>query len=119
MSDVFDGYSAPDVPEEVFRDIEGEFRTYREAFRKWEEHYRSRGYTVLNPAVLPEGLMPEEYMAICFTMLEVADAVAFLPGFESSRGAMLEMRFAEYADKPMIRAADGAVCGGTEWPHEG
>ena len=28
MSDVFDGYSAPDVPEEVFRDIEGEFRTY-------------------------------------------------------------------------------------------
>lgn len=92
---------------------------YREAFRKWEEHYRGRGYTVLNPAVLPEGLLPEEYMAICFTMLEVADAVAFLPGFESSRGAMLEMRFAEYADKPMIRAADGAVCGGTEWSHEG
>lgn len=28
MSDVFDGYSAPDVPEEVFRDIEREFRTY-------------------------------------------------------------------------------------------
>ena len=28
MSDVFDGYSAPDVPEEVFRNIEREFRTY-------------------------------------------------------------------------------------------
>lgn len=28
MSDVFDGYSAPDVPEEVFREIEGEFGSY-------------------------------------------------------------------------------------------
>lgn len=37
---------------------------YREAFRKWEEHYRGRGYTVLNPAVLPEGLSPDEVRAM-------------------------------------------------------
>lgn len=35
-----------------------------------------RGHTVLNPAILPDGLSQAEYMDICLAMLRCADAIA-------------------------------------------
>lgn len=48
------------------------------------------GFTVLNPAVLPEGLEHQQYMAMTLVMLDQADAIFMLEGWENSRGAMLE-----------------------------
>ena len=72
---------------------------YKEKFARAQEFYESRGYTVLNPTVLPSGLLPGEYMRICFAMIDVADAVSFLPGYERSPGANLELSYCCYTDK--------------------
>ncbi|WP_225381607.1 DUF4406 domain-containing protein, partial [Escherichia coli] len=46
-----------------------------------------RGFTVLNPAILPDGLEHQQYLAITLAMLEQADAVFLLNGWEKSTGA--------------------------------
>ena len=60
------------------------------------------GHTVLNPADLPEGMAPADYMRICFAMMDSADAVAFLPDYTDSKGAMLEHAWCEYVGKKII-----------------
>ena len=54
---------------------------------------------MLNPAELPEGMAKADYMRICFAMIDVADAVIFLPGAAESAGARLEMAYCEYIEK--------------------
>lgn len=49
-----------------------------------------RGFTVLNPAILPDGLEHRQYLAITISMLEQADAVFLLDGWEKSEGALRE-----------------------------
>lgn len=60
------------------------------------------GHTVLNPAELPEGMAPADYMRICFAMMDSADAVVFLPDYAESKGAMLEHAWCEYTGKEII-----------------
>ena len=57
------------------------------------------GHTVLNPAILPEGLSQEEYMRICIPMLNIADSIYMLTGWEKSVGAKIEHSLACQADK--------------------
>ena len=64
-----------------------------------ENFYKERGYTVLTPAALPEGMWPADYMRICFAMIDTADAVAFLPGWGASVGAWVEHAYCCYIDK--------------------
>ena len=40
----------------------------REAFHNAEEELKREGHTVLNPAVLPDGLTQPQYMDICMAM---------------------------------------------------
>lgn len=75
----------------------------RPAFADAADELRSLGYVVLNPAVLPDNMPHERYMPICLAMVQAADIVCLLPGWESSRGAQIEYRYAKYQDK--------AVCG--------
>lgn len=55
---------------------------------------------VLNPAELPAGMAPGDYMRICLAMIDSADAVLFQPGFSESKGAQLELLFCQYIGKP-------------------
>lgn len=48
------------------------------------------GFAVLNPATLPEGLEHHQYMAITLAMLDQADVIFLLEGWDNSKGAMLE-----------------------------
>ena len=73
--------------------------TYREKFKTAEQALSNQGFVVLNPADLPEGMNPADYMRICFAMMESADIVAFLPDYEQSRGAQLEWSWCQYAGK--------------------
>lgn len=44
-------------------------------------------------------MQPADYMRICFAMIDTADVVAFLPGYETSTGAQLELQYCFYIDK--------------------
>ena len=72
---------------------------YKAKFEAAAEAYKKKGYTVLNPAVLPAGLLPADYMKICFAMIDTADEVAFLPDFKQSAGAEVEHAYCCYIDK--------------------
>lgn len=58
---------------------------------------------VLNPAELPEDWPGKVYMDVCLAMIRAADLVVFLPGWEKSRGASLEMQYCRYQVKPVYR----------------
>lgn len=73
---------------------------YREEFGKAEACLRLFGHTPLNPATLPDGMKPEDYMRICLAMIDSADMIAFLPGYENSKGARLKLDYARYIHKP-------------------
>lgn len=75
---------------------------YYEKFLKAELRLEHDGHTVINPARLPLGLKPMEYMHICFAMIEIADAVCLLPDFEDSLGASLEALYAGEKKKKII-----------------
>ena len=49
---------------------------------------------VLNPAELPEGWTYREYMAHCILMVQHADMIVPLAGWQQSLGAMAEFSYA-------------------------
>ena len=65
---------------------------YRDKFAAAEIQLGWQWHTVLNPAELPEGMAPADYMRICFAMIDVADA-------KDSAGAKLEMAYCNYIGK--------------------
>ncbi|HIB1367995.1 TPA: DUF4406 domain-containing protein [Salmonella enterica subsp. enterica serovar Muenchen] len=66
----------------------------RDAFMRKEMELIDCGATVLNPAMLPDGLGHEQYLTITRGMIRVSDAVCLLPGWENSSGARQEMVYA-------------------------
>lgn len=79
----------------------------RAAFMAAEEHIANLGHIVLNPARLPEGMPKERYMPICLAMLEQADAIFLLDGWEDSDGANIELAYANYQDKAVWGMEEG------------
>lgn len=75
---------------------------YKEKFNKYAEKLERFGLQVINPAHNPQGLRPDQYMRICFQMLDCADYVIFLPDYQDSPGAKLEEAYAKYIGKPSI-----------------
>ncbi len=73
----------------------------RPAFNGYAAALVEVGHVALNPAVLPDGLEHHEYMAICKPMVEIADEVHMLPGWERSKGAMMEHGWAIERAKPI------------------
>lgn len=85
---------------------------YWKAFDKAAAEFEKQGYTVLTSAHLPQGMSNEQYMHICFAMIDCADAVYFLPGWYLSAGATLENRHCQYVGKPRLfgTAKDAIRC---------
>lgn len=68
---------------------------YKEKFLGAEDYLGAwKGHTVLNPAVLPEGLPYEDYMRIDLAMLHAAEGVVMLRGWKKSQGARKELEIA-------------------------
>ena len=72
---------------------------YWKDFGEAEKRLEEAGKAVLNPAVLPEGMRKREYMRICLSMIDSADGIYLLPGWEDSPGAQIEKAYAEYIGK--------------------
>ncbi|EBX1969198.1 DUF4406 domain-containing protein [Salmonella enterica subsp. enterica serovar Infantis] len=66
----------------------------RDAFMRKEMELISCGATVLNPAMLPDGLEHEQYLTITRGMIRVSDVICLLPGWEKSEGASQEVVYA-------------------------
>lgn len=73
---------------------------YWEAFEAAEDELQAAGFIPLSPARLPQGMSNAQYQRICMAMIDSADAVLFLPGWQGSRGATLENHYCRYIDKP-------------------
>ena len=86
---------------------------YKEEFGAAERFYKDRGFTVLNPALLPEEMDAADYARICAAMLDSADAVVMLPDWEMSLGARQEKAYAEYVSKPVLLHEEAETHPGT------
>lgn len=74
---------------------------YRKKFHDAQEFLQKtrKNAVVLNPAVLPEGMRPKDYMRICLAMLDSADEIYLLRDWHDSRGAQIERNTAMYTGK--------------------
>ena len=79
---------------------------YREKFAEYERQMIEKGHIVLNPAFLPVGMKYGDYMRICKSMIEVADAVVLLPDADKSSGASHEKEYAEILEKKIINMTE-------------
>lgn len=79
---------------------------YHQKFALAEYQLAEKGFTVLNPAVLPEGMEKADYMRICLAMVDTADIVVLLDGWEDSPGAKIESDYSKYIAKPMLTLHD-------------
>ena len=75
---------------------------FMERFAKAEKELKEQGYSVVNPAKvnaqLPENTSYEEYMKMCFCMLDMCDSICMLKGFEKSCGANRELGYSMAKD---------------------
>lgn len=71
---------------------------YMQRFLKAEENLKS-DYSVVNPAVvcsmLPTNFTHSEYMDVCLVLLEKCDSIYMLKGWETSKGANIELTYAK------------------------
>ena len=72
---------------------------YREKFKKAADQLREMGKFVLDPTTLEEGRQREYYGEQCVNLINMSDSVYFLPDWEDSEGAKLEMAYAKYCGK--------------------
>lgn len=75
---------------------------YKEKFRKAARVLKKTLGPVMSPAELPEGMSKADYMAICISMINQADVVAFMPGWTASPGASLEHQYCVYTGKEIL-----------------
>jgi len=72
---------------------------FQEQFKKLENLLKAQCHLVMNPAKLPLGFDYDDYMVICYAMIDVCEAVYFLPNWRDSKGANLEKEYAERKGK--------------------
>lgn len=74
---------------------------FKEIFKKKVEELQNQGNIVLNPAELPKGLEYEEYITICFAMIDVCEEVHFLSNWVESQGAKREKLYSMAKNKDL------------------
>lgn len=60
------------------------------------------GYKVVNPAILPHDWPPHSYLPVCMAMLDIADTVWMLEGWEGHKGAEAERAYALAQGKTIV-----------------
>jgi len=76
----------------------------RPLFDHVEKLLKDRNHIVLNPAVHPDGMEHWQYMELCYPAVRIADMIIQLPGWENSKGAVLEYELAKRLNKKIESA---------------
>jgi hypothetical protein len=79
---------------------------YKDLFNEAERKLVNNGHSVMNPSVLKDGFEWDEYMHVCYAMIDVCDTVVFLPNWTDSKGATKEHEYAKLKHKSIIYALD-------------
>lgn len=86
---------------------------YMERFQEAHNVLNEHGFAVYNPALIcsnfPEDATYNEFMQISFCMLDMCTKICMLPGYEQSKGAMLELQRAKEKGIEVVFFAD-MVC---------
>ncbi len=85
--------------------ITGEERSAVEKkFQAAKELLVNKGHSVFIPTVLPDykDVSHEDYLYICYSMIDVCDAVYMLDNWQNSKGARMELQHAADFDKQII-----------------
>lgn len=77
----------------------------RPAFFAAARQLAEAGHVPINPATLPTTLDDKTYMPICTSMIDGADAIYLLDGWERSGGAMAEFAYARRQGKQIVTQA--------------
>lgn len=97
--------------------ITGREDSYKQIFKEAQDKLERQGHIVINPSFLPVGLEFNKYMPICLSMLEAADAIYLLDGWDNSKGALIEKMYADYQRKVVIMEVKGDAEGETKKIH--
>ena len=78
---------------------------YKTEFACAELFLRQMGYIVINPAELDEiveGLTYEQIMQICYRLIDIADIIFMVSGWQKSKGANAELSYAKSLGKKVM-----------------
>lgn len=70
-----------------------------------------QGHTVFMPSVLPmyENVPHEDYMHVCYAMIDICDAVYMLADWQQSKGARMELQYAADWGKKILYEDESTV----------
>lgn len=75
---------------------------YKKDFACAEQFLQQMGYIVINPASLDEisdGLTYEQYLRVCYQLVDIADIIFMVSGWQKSKGANAELSYAKSLGK--------------------
>lgn len=75
---------------------------YKKKFDKTQKYLEDRGFIVLNPASLPEGMQYEQYIDIGYAMIRQSHKIYFLADWKESPGAKREHAYARAYNKDLM-----------------
>lgn len=79
---------------------------YKEQFIAAEQLLRAAGHEVLNP-IRNTGEVYKDFIDKGLAQLQKCEAICMLPGYEESRGATLELKYAETVGLQIIEMQEG------------
>ena len=77
---------------------------YCAKFSAMQRELERQGHKVMNPAYVnaTDGFEHEEYLHVCYAMLDVCDTVYMLRDWQTSKGARLELQYAADHQKEIL-----------------
>ena len=89
---------------------------YQKKFARAAEVLESKGFEVMNPAVLPETMDYEAAMRVCTAMLKECDAICLLDDWQRSPGAQREFQHAFDQDMKIMKLEYEPICTYMSYP---
>ena len=83
---------------------------FLERFAQAQQILEEKGHEVINPALInsnmPKSTTWEEYMSLCYPMVDMCDGICMLQGWENSSGARIERLHAIKSGKKLMELID-------------